>query len=738
VKRLLIREREVSHLNLMEGNVMKRHIILPIILISLFVIKSISYAQPSGDNKPPVVTNCSPAHKSEQVPLNNLISFNITDDDTGVDIDSVEIKVNNKTVYKNGQAFNGNCQILGKKRDYTIVYQSYEVFGNEQKISITITAKDYAGNVLNEYTYWIITEMISFGQNMKVNSDLGNIDNSRPVTVCDSGGNTWVVWQAGPDGSRDIYISKLPDGAANFESAIKVTNNAGDQCNPAIALDGSGKLYVVWQDNRNGNWDIYLSIYDGTNWSAEVMVNEPESDPTNPISNQINPSIVIDKTLNQEYVVWQDDDDGSQDIYIAKSSDGFATPTVSQLITPNTSTSDQVEPAIAVDSANTVYVVWTDGRELATNGTDIYGAASNNSWTNVAVVSNSYNQTGPVIAAESTGSILHLLWVDDTPGDTDIYYATSNGLSDCPLSGSSIIDEPGTNQLEPAIFVTGSTGNDLKVYACWQDWRNVSTTNPDDTDLYFVELSTSLGTNIFVGDGGTNSDQSEPAIGVCKYGFPYLVWTDGRNAQKDIYYAGGTFVEPLPVWTRDVQHLTGANWGDDYLGKLDSPGEINLRIPPAAFPFDCALKISASRIMNMNAQRYRNRKSIGQYEFGPSGIQFKVPINIAVAYSPSSTRAEVYWYDPDIDDLSQEGIKILGYIEKETVHIVHFQTRHFTPFILLGGAAAVGGGGGGGGGGGCAISTNNQGHMIEYMLPYVFCIVVLLITKIKDARSQKA
>ena len=90
------------------------------------------------------------------------------------------------------------------------------MFDNEQKISITITAKDYAGNVLNEYTYYIITEMRSCGENRKVNSDLGNLDSNNPVTLCDSSGNTWVVWQAGPAGSRDIYVSKLPTGGGKL------------------------------------------------------------------------------------------------------------------------------------------------------------------------------------------------------------------------------------------------------------------------------------------------------------------------------------------------------------------------------------------------------------------------------------------------------------------------------------------------------------------------------------------
>ncbi|MBC8469018.1 MAG: hypothetical protein H8D56_06060 [Planctomycetes bacterium] len=348
------------------------------------------------------------------------------------------------------------------------------------------------------------------------------------------------------------------------------------------------------------------------------------------------------------------------------------------------------------------------------------------------------NQTSPVIAAEEAGTILHLLWVDDTPGDNDIFYATSESLSDCPLTGSSIIDEPGTNQKEPAIFVTGSTGNNLRVYASWQDWRNVDTTNPNDTDIYFAELSSSLGTNIFVGDGGTNSYQGEPAVGVCKLGFPYLVWTDGRNANTDIYYAASTFVDPLPVWTQYVQHINGANWGDDKVGQLNSPGEINIKIPPRAFPFDCDMVISASRIMNTNTQRFTAKECKGQFEFGPSGIHFSVPITITIAYAPSSAPAEVYWYDPENDILRQDGITNVEYIEKATVHLVRFKTRHFTSFYLVeGDAAAAVVGGGGGGGGGCAISANGRGNVIEYMLPYVFYIFVLLMIKLKDAHNRK-
>ena len=703
---------------------MRVHITFPIILICLFIIIGNSYAQtPVDDILAPTVTNCSPTAGSIQVPLNNLISLNITDAGTGVDANSVTIKVNNNIVYTGGTSPDGNCQRLGMKHNYTFVYQSNEMFDYEQRVTITITAFDYAGNELKSYEYHIMTQMRSFGQNNKVNSDLGNLNSDRPVTVCDSGGNIWVAWQAGPIGSRDIYISKLPAGAENFDSTVKVTNNANDQRNPAIALDSNNKLYVVWQDNRQGNWDIYLSTSDaGTSWTTETKVND-DSD-----NNQINPAVVIDgQSPNQAHVVWQDDRGGNQDIFVATSSDGFATKTFSKITSDSF---DQVDPAVAADSVNTIYVVWTDGRN---SSNDIYGAASNNAWANVAVINDLNNQSSPAIAAESTGTILHLLWVDDTDPKGSIFYAsTTDGLQG-PLSiNPNVADERDYTQKEPTIAVTGSTVNNLKVFACWQDWRNVNTTNPNDTDLYFTELSSGSGTNIFVSDEGTNSYQGEPAIGVCKLGFPYLVWTDGRNTNTNIYYAGSTFVNPTPLWTELVSYKNPKNaiYGVPE-GHLRSPGDISIKVPPRAFPCDMWIKTSRIR----NTQRFTNRECKGQFEFGPSGIQFGVPITITIAYKPLGAPVEVYWYDPVTDTFRQDGITNVTHIERETVDLVRFKTRHFTAFYLLGGAAAAVGGGGGGGG--CSISPYGQGSVIEFLLPYTAFVIVLLALRWVDARRKK-
>jgi hypothetical protein len=680
------------------------------------------------DTLPPVVTNCSPAADSIQVPLNRLVVLHITDAGKGVDANSVIIKVNSDVIYS-GSTLNygsarGNCRRLGTKADYTYVYQSNEMFDFDREVTVTVNAADLAGNVMSQQSYSFTTEMRSFGQNKKVGSGSDTLSKAAPATVWDSAGNIWAAWHAGPAGSRDIYVGKLAAGADNFGSSIQLTQSTADQCNPAIAIGSDNKLYVVWQDNRSRTWDIYVSISsDGVSWSAEKRVTDTND-------NQVNPAIAVD-TSNRAYIVWQDDRNVNQDIYIAASSNGFATETVSQ-ITSNIT--DQIEPAVAVDSSNTVYVVWTDARN---GSSDIYGAASNKGpWTNVPIVNSTGNQSSPAIATESEGSILHLLWVDDRSGNQDIYYATSNGLPSSSLSGSSIIDDTSAaNQSAPAII----TNSSLKVFACWQDQRNVAT-NGGDTDLYFAELTSGSRTNVLVGDDSTNSSQSEPAMGIGEYGHPYLVWTDGRSANTEIYYVGSTFVEPVALTAKDVSAPSGAVVGTEP-ASISSVDDVSIVVPAGAY--SCDIRVTISKIKNPQAFAMQ---CLGSYDFGPSGMQFSQPVTITIPYSAagSAALASAYWYNSLTGALSQQGITNIENLQiSSTLYALRFKTTHFTLFSAYrlsgGGDAGAGGatGGGGGGGGGCSISAGGEANFLEFTVPYIGLSIVMVILKLRDRRNQK-
>jgi len=689
------------------------------------------------DSLAPTITNLSPAAGAIQVPLNNLITLNVTDAGKGINPDSVKIKFktnsnpNSTDIYfgdlDHDITLLGDCRRIGNNANYQFVFQPVQdLLYNDQTITITVNATDLAGNAMNEQ-YSFVTEMHLFGQNKLVNANLDN--NDRPVTVCDSSGNIWAAWHTGSAGSRDIYIATLASGADSFGNIVQLTNDATDQCNPVLALDSNNMLYVVWQDNRNGNWDIYLSTSaDGTNWSTEIMVNDLEDGQVNPFSNEINPAIVIDsQSPINAHVVWQDDLAGNQDICIAASSNGFITKTISQI---TSDTSDQVEPAVAADSANTIYVVWTDSRN---GSSDIYGAASNSGpWTNVAVVSNVNNQSSPAIAAESTGTILHLLWVDDTPGDNDIYYASSSGGFQ-GISGSSIIDDTsGADQLEPTIAITGTTSNnDLKVFAGWQDWRNT------DTDLYFAELNAGSGTNVFVNDGGSNAYQGEPAIGVDEYGCSYIVWADDRSTNTDIYYAGSTFTEPVALASALV---SASAPGSTTIGvdpqSITNVDDVSIVLPSGA----CSYDVDVSIVTILNQQVFAV-PCLGSYEFGPSGVQFTQPVTITIPYVYANSNGSTvpYWFNSQTGTISQQGISnIRDIVISPTLHAISFETTHFTPYYLLEGGGSIAGlGGGGGGGGGCSVSAGNEGNIVEFFLPYIVLIVVMAILKKRDKRCYE-
>lgn len=137
-----------------------------------------------------------------------------------------------------------------------------------------------------------------------------------------------------------LYGGLLVDSAsaAIVFTDEQITSNPASQENPDIFEYGRPQnLSIVYQDNRNGNWDIYLSSYQSYVWQPEFRV-------TNNSSNQINPKI------SGNIIVWQDDRNGNWDIYIYN-----ITAQTETQITNNTAAQGNPE----IDGN---YIVWLDNR----------------------------------------------------------------------------------------------------------------------------------------------------------------------------------------------------------------------------------------------------------------------------------------------------------------------------------------------------------------------------------------
>lgn len=690
-----------------------------------------SFAAVSPDQEAPVLYGASPAAGAIQAPLNSLVLLHLSDADEGVDPGTVAIAVNGEPVYVGDVASytssSGVCRRVGTQADYTYAYQAAEDFDYDAPVTVTVNATDLEGNVMAQQSYSFRTQMRAFGSNRCASWGPEHLDKGAPATVCGADGNIWVVYHAGDEGSRDIYVSERAAGNEQFGDPIQVTANLLDQHNADIAVGTNGVLYVVWQDNRRANWDIYASTSaDGVTWSAAVRVTDSNDD-------EINPAVVVDsQSPNRAYVTWEDNRAGNQDIYVASSSDRFVSKTV-QAVTTNAQ--DQTDPRIAVDASNTVYVVWTDAR----NGTqDVYGAASNSGpWSNMPVATGTGNQFLPAIAAEPSGSVLHFAWVSDLTGDNDVYCGSSDGLPATPLTGMNIIDDTsGMDQQTPAITVTGA--GDPRVFVCWQDARNA--VNASDMDIYVVEIRAGDETNLLVGDGSTSKNQSEPVIRVDLDGRPYIIWTDDRNATDEIYFAASTFVEPTPL----DEQLIGAAGGTVGASLPAAEDDVSVVVPAGACSYD--VTVSVSKIQDLQPG---STAGVLPYEFSPSGVQFDVPVTITIPYSLadySDNPPEPYWYDSLTGTLTQQGITNIEYVAlSTTVGAMRFQTTHFTPYTLVAsdsdgddeGTSVSPSGSSSSGSGGCSLSpvTGRRG-IIAFFIPYALLAAVMIMVRLRDTRRH--
>lgn len=673
-----------------------------------------------SDETAPSAQDFSPAADAFQVPINTLIALTISDNGSGIEAGTVAISVNNQLVYTGGdsvyQSDYGICRRTGTRASYRYYYQPAQPFDFDQHVSVYVTASDAVHNAMAPVSYEFVTEMHSFSRNELVCS--GGDSSGHAALATDSHGNLWAAWHAGAVGAREIYVATRSSQLHEWNTPLRLTNLASDQCDPAIAIGSDDTLYVVWQDNRRGNWDVYASAsLDGSTWGNPVRVTDSND-------SQVNPVIAVDHASPYRvYIAWERGNTGSRDIYLASSTTAFASKTITQV---TSAPADQTEPALAVGSDNTVYLVWTDQR----NGpADIYGSSSSaSSWANVAVVTGPGNQSHPALAVEPGTSTLHVLWTDDAAGNLDVRHGSSNGLPGSPIAGTSLSDDAtGADQSAPALVATKDHGNNTRVYACWQDNRSAG-----DSDLYFVEIRSGVGgTNILVGDDGTNSNQSAPALGCDEYGQPVVLWTDSRSSTPQIYSAGSTYSKPVALTSALITRSAGGRVGTDP-ASISSEEDVSIQIPANAS--DCDMTVSISRIQNL--PKFATLCLIG-WEIGPSGVHFSFPATVTIPYTGSgSSPVTPYWYDPQTGTLSQQGMtEVASRTLGNGIPVVSFKTTHLTSFYLL--ANPLPAGVGSGGGGGCALSASPEGNVLGFFLPYTVLALLMLVLRWKDQRHKR-
>ena len=295
-----------------------------------------------------------------------------------------------------------------------------------------------------------------------------------PDIAIDSAGNFYAAWADGRNGHTDIYFSYRAAISTAWSTSVKVTDDFGSvqpNSGTAIAVDGSGNVYIVWTDIRNDDKDIYFATRPaGGDWGANVRINDDVG-----ATAQQAPDIAVD-SAGQAYAVWWDERNSDPDIYFATRLPGGNWGTNIR-VNDDAGAAPQFSPAIAIDPGGNAYAVWADERS---GDMEIWSSTrpADGGWeanTRVSDHTSSAGQFNPDIAVDTSGNA-YAVWENQEYGggympDSEVYFAMR------PAGGNWGVNAGVNSGWYPDIAVDAS-GN---AYAILNNY---------DNDRYDIYLST--------------------------------------------------------------------------------------------------------------------------------------------------------------------------------------------------------------------------------------------------------
>ncbi len=414
-----------------------------------------------------------------------------------------------------------------------------------------------------------------------VNDDfMGSCDQYFRSFAMNSSGNLVICWTEEREGSWDIYARCFDSTNAPVDSSFRVNDDERTSCQylSAVSLDELGNFVVCWQDDRNGDWDIYAQRYDGLGnpIGTNFRVNEPFG-----ANSQSYPSIAMDAS-GRFVICWTEEQGCDKDIY-ARRYDAAGVPFgPSFKVNSDSGATDQLNSAVSTGRSGGFVICWQDRR--SSNG-DIYaqrydslGEPLGPNFRVNEIMGAVYSWSTPTVSVADSGNFV-VCWKDWRYLNWDIY--GQRYLSGVPEGGNfKINDDLGTsNQWTPSVSMKSNEG----FVVCWWDERGES------SDIYaqiYDEEGSPIGANFRVNDDQGANFKVYPMVAMGKPSTVIICWQDHRNGNWDIY--GQRYLSGVPEggnfkinddlgtsnqWTPSVSMRENGDfvicWSDERDGKSD-------------------------------------------------------------------------------------------------------------------------------------------------------------------------
>ena len=196
----------------------------------------------------------------------------------------------------------------------------------------------------------------------------GGGDIYKTALALDGSGRLWIFWsenkawkqmKAAPD--FEVWACAYADGA--FSAPVNLSRNAENDVNPVATTDAKGQVWVAWQGVREGVFRVLARRQAGSDWSPEMRVSTQQG-------SCWTPAIAASKD-GKVAIAWDTYDKGDYDVwlrtYSAAGEAAEARPVCNSWLY-------EARPSIAYDGQQNLWVCWEQSG--ATWGKD-WGAYDN-------------------------------------------------------------------------------------------------------------------------------------------------------------------------------------------------------------------------------------------------------------------------------------------------------------------------------------------------------------------------
>jgi len=177
----------------------------------------------------------------------------------------------------------------------------------------------------------------------------------KSALALDGKGRLWIFWsenkawkqmKAMPD--FEVWARCYADGA--LSEPVNLSKNEGNDVSPVAATDAKGDVWVAWQGVREGVFRVLARRQTGADWSPELRVSTQQG-------SCWTPAIAASKD-GKVSVIWDTYDKGDYDVWLRTYSDGVENPPARPV---SNSQLYEARPTAAYDGQNRLWVCWEQG-----------------------------------------------------------------------------------------------------------------------------------------------------------------------------------------------------------------------------------------------------------------------------------------------------------------------------------------------------------------------------------------